>query len=283
LLQELEKLFKSDPGCKAVVSSSVLKLIAELRKEVESEDGDIARPHKGVDHLLDELYFFYPVLQHTILWALVYARYEKDYDWQRPPASCSATLKRFEEEVLKQAKKYLDSPSIHTRWLTTYVLTQLLDSALLGISEEVVAEEEIRLTLRLARLLPKPWGRVVPPLLSLLFFVGSLVAMYYLLKARMGWLAGLLFLYLCWHYFQRFRTNFFIAKVRRKRAELETVLRLTRDEVASGCYDGEAISGRLQRLQDDLVLYSLIHPLLRLSGSPCGDPKRAKWQDMRGC
>lgn len=176
----------------------------------------------------------------------------------------------FEDTILKQAKAYVDDPSIHTPWLTAFFLVALLDSHIILIDEAMVKKlAEMGNAFRLTNLLPPPWDRIIRLLISLLFLPVSLIGIYLLLTAHVAWLALLWALYLCWHYFRRLRANFLLGKARRKFTRWKAALRKIRTQVEKGLYDAEESTRRLHRLEESgLPVASLVYRLLALGASP---------------
>ena len=176
-------------------------------------------------------------------------------------------------EAFEQARIYLDAKWMHTPRLTTYVLTNLLDAELVPVTREATADS---LSPSLAKQLPvpitshlsQPWGRIVPFVLSFLFFLSSVTLVKGLFIMELDLLAWLGIAYLTWHYFWRIREWYIVARFRGKLRGLAGSLKMIRDEVAAGFYDGEEIARQLRRHQDNgLYVHSLTYPLLRLGRS----------------
>ena len=187
---------------------------------------------------------------------------QDDADWHREPE--------------KQAKTYLDSTWMHTPWLTTRILTDLLDVELAPLSREAKSPRERSELARLmpftAQVLPEPWATLVPAFLSLLFLIASGVGIYFLFSIGLRWVGWLWIAYLGWHYYWRFRRQHALAKGQGELANLAARLERVRDEVDSGNYDPEEIARRLRRHeQAGLHVHSLTYALLRLNRS--GDEK----------
>jgi hypothetical protein len=168
----------------------------------------------------------------------------------------------FCELAQKNARLYLDSPWMQVPWLTVRVLTNLIDSLLYPMKDELAAGH---VPGRFTSLLPQPWGTLGPALLSLCFFVGSAIVIAVLFILGLPWAGWLVGAFLVWHYVHRYRVNREIIKVRSHMLGVVQTLEPVRAEIASNCYDGETIANRLQGLEDKGVpVPSLLYPLLRI-------------------
>ncbi len=186
-----------------------------------------------------------------ILWDIVYYRNQGEVD-----------TRAFKEAAHEQAKKYIDQTELRSPWLTTFVLSAVLDAELAPLSREAVDHS---VPGRITSYLPQPWGTLVPALLFVSFAcLLGYGAWQALTRGRIGW--GLLALgLLVWQVFWRVVVNVRLALGRRKLQKLVHPFQLIRDEVTSGNYDGQEIEARLRKLESDgLYVHSLTYPLLHL-------------------
>jgi len=140
----------------------------------------------------------------------------------------------FRSTAQERAKEYLDASWMHTPWLMTYVLTNLLDAYFALLTREIWPEP----------LPPLKWREISSWLLFLLFGV------YILLPQVVFW---------CFfHPFQYLQLR-----------SIVRMLRIIREEVVSGLYDGKETARRLRRFEKKggITFSSLIYSLLRLSTS----------------
>ena len=168
----------------------------------------------------------------------------------------------FKTNTQEQAQRYLNNPSIHTPWLTTFILTQLIDAVLEPLHAEATSR---RIPFRITSALGWPWNVVVPAMLSFTFFVLAIVAIVLAFNLDLPVVAWLGIAYLMYHYVARFRANYLFAKARGELFQKASRLALIRDEVKSGHYDNMEIARRLREIEaSGTQVSSLAFPLLAL-------------------
>jgi len=219
------------------VREEIAYAIARVRRELQSDGGDIESSLNSLESEVESAMR----LDHDdavqekkgrlddLLWNLVYVRHEYKPDHRY-----------FKETIQEQAKKYLDSTWMHTPWITTHILWQLLDAELAAVTPKEPSEKLVGSLLRIG-----------------LLFLISLFLISLFVNLHWHWLVWPWLAYLVWYYWQ------YDPRLRKAR-----VLRLIRDEVAAGGYDGEEVARRLRQLEEKGVyVHSLMYPLIRLGGT----------------
>jgi len=133
VLEEIEKLVRSSKLSRKEQSrSEVLDTVSRARRELQRENAYILTSLKLLDVKLDEW------LRHATQPASRRKRVELDLLLRElirtRHALDEADRSALKETTQSQARQYLDGTWLHTRWLTTYVLTNLLGSELYGFS-----------------------------------------------------------------------------------------------------------------------------------------------------
>jgi hypothetical protein len=167
----------------------------------------------------------------------------------------------FKTCAVELAHKYAHWEWLHTPWLTSRILTQVLDSELVPLQKQAFG---VYVPGRLTSILPGHWGRLVPAILS---FIGLLVsALIILLLFRydhplLGFVGAMSTV---WHFISRMIVNFRMRRERKRLTSLYTDLRLIREEVSSGHYDAVEVERRLRRSEEKgLYVHSLAYTLLK--------------------
>jgi hypothetical protein len=159
----------------------------------------------------------------------------------------------FKHIAHENAKRYVDSPWMHTPWLRTYVLVALLDAELAPLKRESTWGAGT-----ITALFPQPWRAVI----QASFPVASLGIAYLFLKSGAAWLSLIWILPVGCYY--SIRSADYLQLKR-----LYGALEMITDEVASGYYDAGEIANRLRRWEaKGLYVHSLTYPILapELSG-----------------
>lgn len=216
------------------VREEIAYAIAGVRQELQRDGGDIETSLNSLESEVESAMR----LDHDdaaqekkdrlddLLWNLIYAHHE-----YKPDDAY------YKQTIQEQAKNYLDSTWIHTPWITTHMLRQLLDAELAAVTPKKPSEK-----LLVGSLLG----------IGLLFLISLFVNLHW------HWLVWPWLAYLVWYYWQH------VPRLRKAR-----VLQLIRDEVAAGGYDGEEAARRLRQLEErGVYVHSLTYPLIRLGGTP---------------
>jgi len=170
----------------------------------------------------------------------------------------------FKLEALGLAQQYINTPWLHTRWLTSRILTQVLDSEIGPLTRECSSTV---VQSRITSLLPDPWGRIVPTVLSFAFFVVLAATAWKEFGIGNFILCGLTVVYMLWHYGYRFVTGLLRSRLRANLNQRRLKYELVKEEISTGNYDAAEIAIRLRRWESDgLWVHSLTHALLRIQG-----------------
>jgi hypothetical protein len=169
--------------------------------------------------------------------------------------------KHFKDGALEVAREYVRTSWLHTPWLTSKALTQVLDSELVPLKKEALGKE---VNGRFTSFLPGAYGVIVPAILSFLYFLALAAVGVSLFRNGHLLFATLVTVHMAWHFGQRLAVNMALRSSRMRLRRLCAPLQLIRDEVASGSYDSREIERRLRRSEaDGLYVHSLTYALLK--------------------
>ena len=189
-----------------------------------------------------------------VLWELKYNEIANEPD-----------INHFKDGAVELAQKYAQARWLHTPWLTSRILTQVLDSELVPLRKEAFGTQ---IPSRITSILPGLWGLLLPAALSFIYLVIlSLIA--FALFSNDHPISGFLVsAYIVWHFGNRLIINFRIRRERKRLAGLFGELHLIREEVASGTYDPAEVERRLRRSEEKgLYVHTLSHTLLKTGHS----------------
>ena len=185
-----------------------------------------------------------------ILWTLKYNEVENQ-----------PNTNHFKEGAVELAQKYLKANWLHTPWLTSRILTQLLDSELVPLKSEAYCAE---FPGRFTSLLPGLWGVIVPATLSSIYLVALSVIAFFLFSSEHTVFGWFVVTYTLWHFGNRLRHNVIVYREWKRLQMLHAQLNLVRGEVASGSYDPVELEHRLRRSEElGLYVHSLTYGLLK--------------------
>jgi hypothetical protein len=122
-LDDLDQLFPRLPQSESV-REQLLEAVSEVRKELDRGGSSLVRALRSLEgHIEDSVFNIADDEQNEkkqnldeVLSSLVWARHQ----WRPRDTS-------FAEEAVEAANTYLHSAWMHTKWLTTFILQQLLD------------------------------------------------------------------------------------------------------------------------------------------------------------
>lgn len=189
-----------------------------------------------------------------VLWNLLFNEIESSPKWMS-----------FKTASIELAKSYCSYSWMHNNWLTSKILTQLIDSELVPLKSE---SSGLAMPNTLLSALPAPWGSVIWIFFSIVQFgFLGLVALGLALSEYSAWSLPVVG-YMLWSLFFRIRVSINLRKHQEHLSSLCAGLALVRDEAASGCFDSKELATRLRRLEEKgLYVHSLVHALLRLPAS----------------
>jgi hypothetical protein len=166
----------------------------------------------------------------------------------------------FRDGATELAQNYVNHSWLHTRWLTSRILLQILDSELAPLQKEISG---YYVPGRLTSLLPGAYGVVVPMLLfSMALIIEMFIAAILFANNHPIW-GSLITGIIVWHLAGRATLNSKMRRHREKMRDLSHQLSLIRQEVASGNYDPGEIDRRIRRSEEKgLCVHSLSHALI---------------------
>jgi|SRR5665213_1358359 len=236
---EIASLYRS-LGMKSYFDGKYLSFFLEPPEGYDPQrsiDPDIDRKKEQIDNLL---------------WNLAYNELDNDPD-----------TKHFKDAAVALAQQYVTLEWLHTPWLTSKILTQVLDSELVPLKREAFASG---MPDTFSALIPGVRGVVLRTSLSLIHFVVLLVIAGALFNYHHPLLALLVTAYMVWVFAGKSIFSLSVRRERKRLAELHRQLHLIRDEVASGCFDPVEVDLRLRKSEENgLYVHSLSHALLKIS------------------
>lgn len=226
-LRELDQLLRRQwlPQTQDV-REELLEAVSDLREERERENPSLVTTLESLESRIEDAVFNIADEQQDekkrsldgVLWSLVYARHE-----YRPHD------RHFIDGVAEEAKAYIDSAWMHTRWLTIFILRHLLDGE---VARQVPAG------------LSQKGSLVSIVAIGVLFYLNLWIFGFCVLAALLYYVGNTI-----WH---THKTRPLVA---------------CHQEIASGTYDGHEVGRRVRDLERrDVFVHSLILRLLELDG-----------------
>src|SRR5688572_35251 len=120
----------------------------------------------------------------------VFENHDTLFGRDAPAEPDGSNLETFCQTVRSLSQKYVDQPQFQTRWLTHYLLVDVVESQtmyLIWLSKWGAFPEW-----SLRRSLPAPYRTIVPPVISLIFFLSLLALIIWLVNKEHFIIAGVL-------------------------------------------------------------------------------------------
>lgn len=178
----------------------------------------------------------------------------------------------FKSEIAAIAGRYLETPKLHAKQLSLFLVLALLDTELYPLRRDVrnpidvLARATENPQIKLILFSRSGFGRVTNWIVSIMLLILALAAFAY----DLAWIGTLLAALLIWQAVSVLLTSRRVKKAAslvegNMTASLRS-LELIRSELVTGGFDADAMRQRLQRAeQSGLYVPSLVYPLLQLT------------------
>jgi hypothetical protein len=101
-------------------------------------------------------------------------------------------------ETKRNAAKYLECKSLHNPGLTKFLIKEMFDCQMAALSFQV--SRGLYPEYHFRHSLEEPYNRIVPPLIGVAYFIAIIALLYYLIDHEKTLWAGLLGVYIVYHY-----------------------------------------------------------------------------------
>ena len=178
----------------------------------------------------------------------------------------------FKDEIVGIAGRYIETPMLHSRPLSLFLLVTALDTELYPLKRDVRNPLEImsRYTenpnVKLALFSQSQFGRGSNWIMRLLMLSLASAALF----NEWYWIGSAITALLVWHLISSFLLKRHVRKasfvVQENMTASRRSLELVRSEIATGGFDADAMSQRIKRSEESgLFVPSVVYPLLQLS------------------